>query len=1142
MKNIFTLLFLFSLSTAKAANYYFSAVSGNDAHSSAQARNASTPWKTIGKLNSFFSLLKPGDSVLLERGETFYGSIVIRKSGTAALPIVIGAYGTGSKPIITSLVTLTGWVSKGNGIWESYNSALGKTVNTVLINDEVQQIGRYPNSDAANKGYLNFESHFRENSITDNDLTSSTNWKGAEVVIRARRWILDRNKIQSYKGGKITYGATSKYRPKNNYGYFIENDIRTLDQFGEWYYNSSGKKLNIYFGSAAPSSYTVQTTTFDNLISSADNYNIVLDNLNIKGANENAIDIRRGSNMNIKNCDIAFSGGSGVTAYGIKYINIENCTISNSNNNGIDLGYSGNNAIIRNNKITNTSVFAGMGGSGDGKSFGIHSHGSNSIIEYNEIRNTGYVGITFGGDFTTVKNNLIDGYCTIKDDGSGIYAFTGSANTNFKGRKVIGNIVMNGVGAPEGVDENTPLVEGIYMDDNAAGVEISGNTIANIPGKGIFLHNARNMAITNNTVFNNKVQLSIVHDTKGEAVRNCIITKNNFFSKFSSQGVANFKSIGDDNNLIGRFDSNYYARPIDDRIIIKNSYVDKSGVSVSENLDLEGFKKKYNKDAASKRTAKQIASYRVNRLGSSNKIFNGTFKSNINGVFRTLCTTDWINSDTSDGGCIQVSPSAKNSSVYIKIGGLGKGKKYLLKYSVKSADNGNMTIGAFLRNDRSPYNSLTAIQTRKVSNAISENEILFSSSSNEDAATVVFMVNNKSKYFLDNVQLYEADATITNIDDSIRFVYNATQLSKTVSLPGKYVDAKNNRYSNSIVLQPYTSAVLIKNDNVTVANAAPSVNITSPVADTRYKGAATIFISADASDAHGTIKKVEFYVGTTLLHTEHYVPYTYSWQGVPAGNYTLTAKATNSYGQVTASKPVSVSVTESSSADKAVPKVKITSPAINAVFKASADINISADASVAAGKIKKVEFYVGSRLLQTVANMPYNWDWKKVRAGNYTITAVATDDKGNVATSESVTISVVSKHKSHRVTNSNAVSAAEDKNTNVVINDTLNVNSNIHALNLRKEVISKEVPRLFTMKIFPNPAVNTIKINIEGLQISNQKAYLSIRNLSGIAVKSIPVILSGKTIEADITSLRTGMYIVSIVSDHFIISSKLIKN
>src|SRR5436190_16862712 len=149
---LLTLVVLFA-TTTNATNYYFSAISGDDSRTSTQAKSSSTPWKTLSKLNAFFSSLQPGDSVLLKRGETFYGSITAAKSGISGAPIVIGAYGTGSKPIITSLVTLANWVSKGSGIWESYNSSLGATVNMVLLNGVEEGMGRYPNSDAANKGY-----------------------------------------------------------------------------------------------------------------------------------------------------------------------------------------------------------------------------------------------------------------------------------------------------------------------------------------------------------------------------------------------------------------------------------------------------------------------------------------------------------------------------------------------------------------------------------------------------------------------------------------------------------------------------------------------------------------------------------------------------------------------------------------------------------------------------------------------------------------------------------------------------------------------------------------------------------------------------------------------------------------------------
>ncbi len=101
MKRLFTLLFFFFLNSAWATNFYFSTVSGDDSRTPTQAQNSSTPWKTLNKLNSYFKNLQPGDAVLLKRGDTFYGSITVSKSGTAGSPIVVGAYGTGNKPVIT---------------------------------------------------------------------------------------------------------------------------------------------------------------------------------------------------------------------------------------------------------------------------------------------------------------------------------------------------------------------------------------------------------------------------------------------------------------------------------------------------------------------------------------------------------------------------------------------------------------------------------------------------------------------------------------------------------------------------------------------------------------------------------------------------------------------------------------------------------------------------------------------------------------------------------------------------------------------------------------------------------------------------------------------------------------------------------
>ncbi|MEJ7681393.1 MAG: hypothetical protein WKG06_26795 [Segetibacter sp.] len=68
------------------------------------------------------------------------------------------------------------------------------------------------------------------------------NWTGAQAVIRTARWKLDRVPITSHSGNTINYNSFAKSSPSDNYGYFIQNDIKTLDQFGEWCYNPSLKK------------------------------------------------------------------------------------------------------------------------------------------------------------------------------------------------------------------------------------------------------------------------------------------------------------------------------------------------------------------------------------------------------------------------------------------------------------------------------------------------------------------------------------------------------------------------------------------------------------------------------------------------------------------------------------------------------------------------------------------------------------------------------------------------------------------------------------------------------------------------------------------------------------------------------------
>jgi len=58
----------------------------------------------------------------------------------------------------------------------------------------------------------------------------------------------------------------------------------------------------------------------------------------------------------------------------------------------------------------------------------------------------------------------------------------------------------------------------------------------------------------------------------------------------------------------------------------------------------------------------------------------------------------------------------------------------------------------------------------------------------------------------------------------------------------------------------------------------------------------------------GNISKVDFYQGTTLIGTDVASPFTITWPNVPAGTYSLTAKATDDKGGITTSPATSVTV------------------------------------------------------------------------------------------------------------------------------------------------------------------------------------------------------------------------------------------
>ena len=88
----------------------------------------------------------------------------------------------------------------------------------------------------------------------------------------------------------------------------------------------------------------------------------------------------------------------------------------------------------------------------------------------------------------------------------------------------------------------------------------------------------------------------------------------------------------------------------------------------------------------------------------------------------------------------------------------------------------------------------------------------------------------------------------------------------------------------------------------------PAVTLTQPANGATFAAPATVGLAATASDADGTVTKVEFFNGAAKLGEDTTAPYSFTWSGVATGTYTLTARATDNLGASTTSAQATITV------------------------------------------------------------------------------------------------------------------------------------------------------------------------------------------------------------------------------------------
>jgi len=311
----------FLITKAVASEYYISA-SGDDSN---KGTSEQTAWMSIEKLNA--TRLRPGDGIFFHRGDTFRGQLRIGDSGTQKNAIVISAYGTGTKPVLSGATLVTSWNSFSNGIWVARQP---DAVSEVYFNDKLQCLARYPAT-----GFRKIKQGDKTGLIDEAGLPAGLDLTNATLRIRAVDWQYEVMKVASQTSNGITFAGKMKYQCSPGFGYFVDNKLEFLNRPGEWFYDSNSRLL--YFmppDQVKPVDNKVEATILScGLIIESGVSNVAIHDLEFSQYGTAAI------------CGMESSSR----------VSISNCTIRNIGVYGITLDVNSNHYLIANNEIEDIS-------------------------------------------------------------------------------------------------------------------------------------------------------------------------------------------------------------------------------------------------------------------------------------------------------------------------------------------------------------------------------------------------------------------------------------------------------------------------------------------------------------------------------------------------------------------------------------------------------------------------------------------------------------------------------------------------------------------------------------------------------------------------------------------------------------------
>jgi hypothetical protein len=135
MRFFTTLILLIALTVHLKANTYYISNNGDDLN---DGLSIATPFKTFQPINAL--ILQVGDSILLESGHWFTGTLMPAMNGPQIKRLYIGIYNGSEKAVISGGFTPYGWSVDG----DTASVVVDQHITSVYFNEQRQTPARFP--------------------------------------------------------------------------------------------------------------------------------------------------------------------------------------------------------------------------------------------------------------------------------------------------------------------------------------------------------------------------------------------------------------------------------------------------------------------------------------------------------------------------------------------------------------------------------------------------------------------------------------------------------------------------------------------------------------------------------------------------------------------------------------------------------------------------------------------------------------------------------------------------------------------------------------------------------------------------------------------------------------------------------------